>query len=200
MLEYIQSNFLDLSASIIGLLFLYFEFKANINMWIVSILMAVLFIFMFWSSHLYASMCIYIYFLLASIYGRIMWLRDRKHQKTEDDIIYRLPVSLIWKVLVSIIIAFGLIYLLFYYTEYQNVGFRIGDAFATSLNVVSLWMLSRKWAEQWLLLIPANIISGMLLYYEANYASSMMFFIYAIVSLIGFFYWCRLVKRDKNEK
>lgn len=197
MLEYIQSNFLDLSASVIGLLFLYFEFKANINMWIVSILMAVLFVFMFWSTHLYASMCIYIYFFLASVYGWVMWLKDRKNKKTEDDIIYRLPFSNIWKVIVAIAIAFGLIYFLFYHTEYQNTNMRVGDAFATSLNVVSLWMISRKWAEQWLLLIPANIISGLLLYSEANYASSIMFFIYAFVSLIGFFYWCRLAKKHK---
>ena len=194
MIDYIQANFLDLLASVIGLLFLYFEFKANINMWLVSIMMAILFICMFWSTQLYASMCIYVYFLGASIYGWIMWLKDRKQQNTESDIIYRIPKQQIVKVLAFVGIAFGIIYLLFSFADYSAISLRIGDAFTTGLNVVSLWMLSRKWAEQWLLLIPANIISGLLLLHQMNYATALMFFIYAIVSLIGYIYWCKLAK------
>ena len=194
MIDYIQANFVDLLASVIGLLFLYFEFKANINMWLVSILMAILFIYTFWSTQLYASMCIYIYFLGASIYGWLMWLKDRKQQKIADDIIYRLPLQKITQVIVFVAIAFGAIFWLLSLADYTVVSLRMGDAFTTSLNIISLWMLSRKWAEQWLLLIPANIISGLMLFHQENYATAIMFFIYAVVSLIGYIYWCRLAK------
>lgn len=197
-MEYFSNNYIDLIASIIGLLFLYFEFKASINMWLISILMAVLFIYTFASKHLYASMCIYIYFLGASIYGWIQWRKDRKQKQTSEDIIYRLPLIEVWRVLLFILVAFVLICSLFYFASYNTNMERVGDALSTSLNIVSLWMISKKWAEQWLLLIPANIISGLLLYAQGNLATSIMFYVYAIVSFIGFLYWCRLASISRD--
>jgi Nicotinamide mononucleotide transporter. len=45
----------------------------------------------------------------------------------------------------------------------NNVYITIGDSLTTSLNIVALWMISRKWVEQWLLVIPANLISSITL-------------------------------------
>jgi len=200
MFEYIIHSYFDLGAAFIGLLFLYFEFKANINMWLVSILMALLFIYVFWTNHLYASMCIYIYFLCASIYGWLMWCRDREREKTALDIIYRLPFPQLWIVLLFIGVSFGCIYLLLHFGGYVDDKLRMGDSLTTSLNMVAIWMLSRKWAEQWLLLIPANLISGLLLQHQDSYPTAIMFYIYALVSLIGFIYWCRLAKGSRKKQ
>ena len=41
-----------------------------------------------------------------------------------------------------------------------------GDSFTTALSITALWMLSRKYAEQWLVWIAVDIVSAGLYFYK----------------------------------
>ncbi|MBS5980461.1 MAG: nicotinamide mononucleotide transporter, partial [Dysgonomonas mossii] len=57
MIEYfIENNWVSIVGAIIGLIFLYLEYKANVWMWAASIVMAAFYIYIFYSTQLYASM------------------------------------------------------------------------------------------------------------------------------------------------
>lgn len=195
MFDYLQNNLFDILAALVGLIYLYLEFKANIWMWLVSMLMALLFVYTFYQSGLYASMCIYIYFFVASIYGWIRWVYSRKENKSAEDIILNMPKGKILGVYTFFMIAFAIIYSLLFNIEMLFSYLHLGDVTSTALNVVALWMASRKWAEQWCLLVPANLISGVMLHYQGNYATAIMFYIYAVVSVAGYFNWRKLANR-----
>lgn len=186
-----------------GILYLYLEYKANIWMWAASILMAAFYIYIFYSTQLYASMSIYIYFFLASIYGWIMWLINRRDPETGKDIISRTPGKYIPLIISSILVTTIIIYVVLSLFSWREIIpgesiftaitslqlITIGDALTTALNIVALWMISRKWADQWLLLIPANAISSLLLFIQGDIVSGIMFAIFFIVSIGGFRNW-----------
>lgn len=202
-LEILQTDYLGLIATIIGLIYLYLEFRAKKSMWIASIIMAVLYIYIFLQNEFYAMSIIYLYFLIISIWGWHKW-----HQKqlspagldaSKKSIIplERMPKSNLSKIILylisSSIVIGGLLYLL---TDTSWI-ILLSDTFATSLNVVAIWMATRRWAEQWSLLIPANLLTGMMLFLQAQYPSSIMFFIYFIVSIFGYFHWVKLADKIK---
>lgn len=194
---YIIQNYLDIAASLVGLLYLFLEYKASIWMWLVSIIMALLFVYIFLEAQLYAMMIIYIYFFFASIYGWIAWLTKNRDSETGEHTLLRLPKEKTLTVVASVFISSILISLLLHYFTDSKSYILLGDAITTALNVVALWMAARKWAEQWCLLIPANLLSGILLMIQGQGASSIMFFIYFVVSIFGYLNWKRIA--DKKE-
>lgn len=195
-ITYISQNYIDIIAALIGLLYLYLEYKANIWMWLVSIVMAIFFIYIFYTSQLYASMTIYGYFFFASIYGWLAWIKKQTKNENGENQIERVSKKHIPLVLLSIIGSFIIIALLLYKTTQNNIYILLGDALTTALNVIALWMASRKWAEQWCLVIPANLLSGVLLMVQGEVASSIMFYIYFVVSIFGYFNWKRMADRQ----
>lgn len=205
MLDFVFDNKIDIIASCIGLLYLYLEYKANIFMWFASIIMALLFIYTFWDLSYYGSFTIYVYFFCASIYGWIVWIKSKKikpkkYAKEGVEVnnsvqILRLPYK--WRLIIIaiILIITTIIYFLLQFTN-EDSSFIIFDALVSSLNIVALWMASRRWAEQWFLLIPANLISSVMLYSQGNYATAVMFFVYFFGSIAGYINWRNLATKQ----
>lgn len=197
LIEYIQSNSLDVIASMLGLLFLYLEYTAKKSMWVVSILMSILYVYIFYKSELYALSITYIYFFVTSCYGFFKWSQKSAYTE-ESTITTRMPSRKWMTVGIGFLVAFAIIYLLLnQFTNAHNF-LSIGDAVATSLNVIAPLMAAKRWAEQWCLYIPANLLTAILMYAQNEYASSLMFTVYFIVSIMGYYNWIKLSKKTKS--
>lgn len=193
MIEYfIENNWVSIVGAIIGLIFLYLEYKANVWMWAASIVMAAFYIYIFYSTQLYASMGIYIYFLGASIYGWLIWIFRNRDTETGDEIISHATNRYTLPIIIGVALIAIFIYGILISFSDNNVYITIGDSLTTSLNIVALWMISRKWVEQWLLVIPANLISSILLFVQHDIMSGCLFFIFFVVSIMGYYKWKRL--------
>lgn len=188
MLEFIEHNWVSIVGSLMGIIYLWLEYKANIWMWAASIAMAAFYIYIFYDTGLYASMCIYIYFFGASVYGWLMWLFRSKNE-VGDDVIIRIPQGKWMTVLSAILLIWAVVYAILLLFSNNNGLITLGDSLTTSLNIVALWMVSRKWADQWLLLIPANFISSILLIVQQDIISGVMFIVFFIGSIYGFRKW-----------
>lgn len=189
LLAFIADNWISITGAIIGLVFLYLEYKANVWMWAASIVMAAFYIFIFYKTGLYASMCIYIYFFFASIYGWFMWIMRNRNEETGNEIITCMHKRYFPLIVGSVFVTFITIYIILVQFGDNPVYITVGDASTTALNIIALWMMSRKWVEQWLLVIPANAISSGLLFAQHDIMSGVLFFIYFIVSIFGYYRW-----------
>ena len=58
-------NYLEIAGTLIGLLYLWFEYKASIWLWPVSVIMPAIYIVIYYQVGLYADSAISIYYLLA---------------------------------------------------------------------------------------------------------------------------------------
>lgn len=191
--NFIENNWISIVGSLIGIIFLYLEYKANVWMWAASIAMAVFYVYIFYKTGLYASMVIYIYFFIASIYGWIIWIMRNRDEDSGDEIIRHVERRYIVPILFAVVFISGFIYFILYKFSDNPFLITLGDSITTSLNIVALWMISRKWAEQWLLVIPANLISGILLFAQHDIMSGCMFIIFFIVSIFGYINWKRKI-------
>lgn len=192
-LSFLSDNWISLIGAIIGLIFLYLEYKANVWMWAASIIMALFYIYIFYHTQLYASMGIYIYFFIASVYGWIVWIFRNRDKESGEEIITRVNQKLWIPIIIGVAAISVLIFIVLTQFSDNIVYITIGDSLTTSLNIVALWMISRKWAEQWLLVIPANLISGILLFVQQDILSGCLFIIFFIVSILGYVNWKKMV-------
>ena len=68
-------NYLEIAGTLVGLLYLWFEYKASIWLWPVSVIMPAIYIVVYYQVGLYADSGISVYYLLAGVYGWWVWLR-----------------------------------------------------------------------------------------------------------------------------
>ena len=64
---------LEIIGTIVGLAYLWLEYRASIYLWIASIIMPAIYIFVYYEAGLYADFGINIYYLGAAIYGWLVW-------------------------------------------------------------------------------------------------------------------------------
>jgi len=193
MIDLIETNWVEIIGAITGLIYLYYEYKADIKMWPAGIIMSSFYTFVFIQAKFYAFACINIYYILAAIYGWVRWNRN-KSGNVEDKGIAHTPVRYILPIsLITVSIFILITYILISHTD-SPVPY--GDSFVTTLSIVSMWMLAHKFAEQWLLLVVLNIVSIGLYFWQNLYPTSTMYLIYAVVSVLGYIKWKKMIRKE----
>ena len=71
---------LEIAGTILGLIYLYYEYRASSSLWIVNIIMSAIYTLIYFSEGIYALGCLSIYNILAAIYGILVW----KYSKTSE--------------------------------------------------------------------------------------------------------------------
>lgn len=80
---------LDIIGCIVGLIYIYQEYKASIWLWMTGIIMPVIYMFVYYEAGLYADFGMQIYYTLAAIYGYLYWkLGKKKGRKTKKFLLH----------------------------------------------------------------------------------------------------------------
>lgn len=185
-------NLLEISGTVVGLVYLWLEYRASVYLWVAGIIMPAIYIFVYYEAGLYADTGIHVYYLLAAIYGWTFWtFGGRKHGKGTLPITHT-PTRFILPLTLICIVAFALIaWLLISFTD-STVP--LLDSFTTALSIIGMWMLARKYVEQWLVWIGVDLISsGLYVYKELNFTAG-LYAIYTTIAIFGFLKWKRIMQ------
>lgn len=186
---------IEIIGAVIGLLYLFFEYRASRWLWPVGVLMPLFYVWIFFQSKFYADMGINVYYFFASIYGWIRWNRE-KNQGTGLPITHT-PKRLMLPLAVIGLSLFALIALILHrYTDSPVV---VGDSLTTALSILGMWMLAQKHVEQWWLWFVVNIISCGLYLWKGLYPTAALFAIYSVISVFGYYKWRRLMKQQASS-
>ncbi|KAA6333586.1 Thiamine pyrophosphokinase [termite gut metagenome] len=182
-------NYLEITGTLIGLLYLWLEYKASIYLWAAGIIMPAIYIFVYYEAGLYADTGINIYYLLAALYGWALWKRGSG--TAEELPITHTPAHVLLPVSLVLIAGFSLIaWLLINYTD-SNVPWT--DSFITALSIVGMWMLAKKYVEQWLVWMVVDAVSCGLYVYKDLYLTSGLYGFYAVIAVFGYLKWKRMM-------
>ena len=182
---------IEMIGAVIGLLYLYLEYKANKWLWPVGVVMPVVYVWIFFQSKFYADMGVNIYYFFASIYGWIYWTRHKQEEDVE------LPVThMPWRHLLPLTVVGVALFtaIAFILVRYTDSPVPYGDSFTTSLSILGMWLLARKHVEQWLFWFVVNVASCGLYLWKGLYPTSVLFAIYSVISVMGYFKWKRMVQ------
>ncbi len=186
MLEYIQTNWLEILGTTVGLIYLYLEWRASIYLWLTSIIMPAIYMFVYFQHGLYADFGIQIYYLLAALYGFLVWKYGKKKEEKVLPITST-PLSY-WKyIFVALLFIWALIaWILISFTN-SNVPY--WDSFTTATSIIGLWLLARKYVEQWLVWIAVDVVCTGLYIYKGIYFTSCLYGLYTIIAVFGYRKW-----------
>lgn len=183
---------LEIAGVIVGLIYLWLEYRASVWLWAASIVMPAIYIFIYAESGFYADMGINIYYLVASIYGWAAWLR-RGDDGQPLKITHTPRKMVLPLVAVGTIAMVVITYVLLNYTD-STVPY--GDSFTTALSIVALYMLARKQAEQWLVWLVVDVVSCALYISKGIHLTAALYGLYAVLAWVGYRRWIKMIEED----
>jgi nicotinamide mononucleotide transporter len=185
-LQWLLVNYIEILATITGLIYLVYSVKGKILLWPFGIITSALYVYVFFRSKIYADMGINIYYVIISIYGWIHWSTGVNTEKHEIPVLrLKLKLGLILA-LITLIIFIIIAYILNNYTD-SDIAY--WDAFVTAASITATWMLARKIMEHWLVWIVVDAISMALYIYKGLYPTVLLFAVYSSLAVTGYFEW-----------
>lgn len=198
---------LQIAGVALGLLYLWLEYRADIRLWIVGLVMPLIHGALYYKSGLYADCSMQVYYVLAGLYGWLVWRRNN----TRTDVgqtgakdtkgasgakpsaaalhIAHTPLRMIPVLTAVYAAAHTALYLLL--THFTDSTVPFWDTGTTALSVVAMWMLSRKLVEQWLVWLAVDLVTvGLYLYKDLPYTAG-LYALYSALAVAGYLRWRR---------
>ncbi len=185
-ITYIYKNWIEIVGAILSLIYLYLSIKQKLSLWAFGFLSSAFYIVVFYKTGFYADMSLQFYYLIISIYGWIVWTRGTNNVEHE------MPVSKITlKLALRLIVASVFIYFLYYFilANFTDSTIPKADSLVGMLSIIGTWMLAKKLIENWLVWIVADGIATGLFLYKGLYPTVILFLIYTLMAIIGYFQW-----------
>jgi nicotinamide mononucleotide transporter len=176
----------------LGLLYLLLEYRASIYLWVVGLVMPVVHGVLYYQSGLYADMGMNAYYVVAGLYGWLVW-HNRPRKSGISFPITRTPARLVVPLVGIAAVAFVAIWWVL--TRYTDSTVPVWDALTTALSVVAMWMLSRKYVEQWLVWLVVDMISCGLYIYKGIPFTAGLYGLYSVLAVAGYFRWLGTMRR-----
>lgn len=206
MTEFITEHWLDIFTTLLGLLYIWLEYRAHIALWLVSIIMPALDIWLYWSHGLYGDAGMAAYYTLAGIYGYAMWrygtaikglfakgVRMGDAPKNALPITH-MPVRRCAPVAVAFVAAWAMTYWIL--VEFTNSTVPLLDSFTNALSFIGLWALAKKYIEQWLFWIAVDVVCCYLYVVKGIPFKAGLYGLYVAIAVAGYFKWKRMMKEQ----
>lgn len=189
------NEIIEIIGAVIALGYLYFEYKASKWLWPMAVVMPIAYIWIFFRSKFYAGMGINIYYFFAAIYGWIKW--TGRQSDGREPPIRRTPPRLIFPLTsIGILLFAAIAFLLSHYTDSPV---SMADSLITALSIIGMWMLAHKHLEQWWVWIAVNILSCGIYFWRGLYPTSILYAIYSVISVMGYFKWRGLMQAQRDR-
>lgn len=201
---------LQIAGVALGLLYLWLEYRADIRLWIVGLVMPLVHGTLYYKAGLYADCSMQVYYVLAGLYGWLVW-RNAPHKKAraarsaepaaEHDgqsdrsaepaavRIGHTPLRYAAGLIAVYAAAHAGIYFLL--SRFTNSTVPFWDAMTTAASIVAMWMLSRKYVEQWLVWLAVDLITVGLYLYKGIPLTAGLYALYSALAVAGYLRWRR---------
>ncbi len=192
---------IDMAGLVLGLIYLWLEFKASIWLWLVSVIMPIVHGYLYWERGLYADFGMEVYYVLAAIYGYAMWrwVRSRGSEageKAAERPITRFPLRRVLPVALIGMALWVVIYWIL--VNWTDSSVPVCDSFTTALSIVALWALAQKYAEQWLLWLVVDAVCTVLYIYKQIPFTACLYAFYTVMAVLGYRQWLKKITTTKE--
>lgn len=192
-----MSEFVEILGVIIGFIYLWLEYKASIYLWLTSIIMPAIYLFVYFDAGLYADVAINIYYLIIGVYGWMSWRYgiSRKNGTEKYDLKISHTSRRQWlRLLIAyIVIHFAISFTLINFTDTDVPWF---NGLTSALSIIGMWMLAKKLIEQWFVWFVVDILSAVLYFYKGLEPTALLYSVNAIVAILGYKKWNKLLQKQ----
>ncbi len=187
MMDFLSLHWLDILTTILGLIYIWLEYRAHIALWVVGIVMPALDIILYWQHGLYGEAGMACYYTLAAIYGLFVWKFKKSRKKHEPLSISYMPRKQYLPTVAFFMVAWAVIYYIL--IRWTDSTVPVLDSFTNAMSFVGLWALSRKYVEQWLFWIVVDVVCTVLYVQKGIPFKALLYGLYVVIAIAGYYKW-----------
>jgi len=195
--DFLSAYWLDILTTILGLIYIWLEYRASIALWIVGIIMPALDIYLYWSHGLYGDAGMAVYYTVAAIYGYVAW-KFALGRKSPVVRITHTPRRLYAPITLGFLAAWGITYYIL--IRWTNSTVPLLDAFTNAMSFVGLWALARKYIEQWLFWIIVDAVCCVLYVDKGIPFKAGLYGLYVVIAVMGYRKWQQLMRMQDTDQ
>ena len=194
MIAFLAEHGLDIFTTVLGLIYIWLEYRAHVALWVIGIIMPALDIILYWQHGLYGDAGMACYYTLAALYGLYVWkFRKTKNLKQELPISH-MPKRQYLPATVGFFVAWGVVYYIL--ITWTNSNVPVLDSFTNALSFVGLWALARKYLEQWLFWIVVDVVCCVLYIQKGIPFKAGLYGLYVLIAIAGYYKWKKMMSKD----
>ena len=187
MMDFLSLHWLDILTTILGLIYIWLEYRAHIALWVVGIVMPALDIILYWQHGLYGEAGMACYYTLAAVYGLFVWKFKKSRKKHEPLSISYMPQRQYLPTVAFFFVAWAVIYYIL--IRWTDSTVPVLDSFTNAMSFVGLWALSRKYVEQWLFWIVVDVVCTVLYVQKGIPFKALLYGLYVVIAIAGYYKW-----------
>ncbi len=198
---------LEIVGFVVGVIYLWLEYRASIYLWIASIVMPTIYLVVYYDAGLYADTVINIYYLIIALYGWAAWKWGFSFRRKEQNQPHEQPQELkishmtargwIAMAALYVVMQLAITAALIYLTDSDVAWF---NGLTSALSIVGMYMLARKYVEQWWVWLVVDILSAGLYLYKGLYFTAVLYAAYAVIAVFGYMKWKTLMLEQNAER
>ena len=193
MITFLVEHGLDIFTTVLGLIYIWLEYRAHVALWVIGIIMPALDIILYWQHGLYGDAGMACYYTLAALYGLYVWkFRKSKNLKQELPISH-MPRRQYLPAMVGFFVAWGVVYYIL--ITWTNSTVPVLDSFTNALSFVGLWALARKYLEQWLFWIVVDVVCCVLYIQKGIPFKAGLYGLYVLIAIAGYYKWKKMMSK-----
>tara|TARA_B110000037_G_scaffold216821_1_gene276648 strand:+ start:1412 stop:2026 length:615 start_codon:yes stop_codon:yes gene_type:complete len=195
-----QTSTVEWLGTVTGIIGVYLSIKEKALAWAFFIICYGLYVYLSFSASLFAAMALNACFIPIAIYGWWQWSRTEKNDekpnpKGELQISSLSATALVSTSVIAIVGTIAIGTLLTRYTEGADPYL---DAFATTMSIIAQWMLGRKYIQNWIAWITADLTFVVLWGSQGYWLAVAMFLIFTALAVYGYVSWKKEMHANAN--
>tara|TARA_X000001036_G_C20542000_1_gene750738 strand:+ start:289 stop:882 length:594 start_codon:yes stop_codon:yes gene_type:complete len=162
--------------------------KQNIWCWAFAAISVILYIYICFTTQLFAETFLQFFYLYMAAYGYYNWNKSGEINASQWSASRHLFLILCGSVLAFLT---G-----FYFATYTQAKMPIIDSFTTVFSIIATYMITKKILENWLYWIVIDVTSIYIYFNRDLHLTSLLFMAYTIISVFGYLYWLKKAKAN----
>ncbi|RBW59143.1 nicotinamide riboside transporter PnuC [Tenacibaculum sp. E3R01] len=198
--QYANSSTLDISLEIIavffGFLSVWCSKKNNIWVFPTGMISTSIFVYLLLKWGLLGDMMINGYYFAMSVYGWYIWTR-----KVDASHVTPISRTTSKEKKISILIFFTtliFVYAVYTYFDKWNNWTAYVDTVTTAVFFVGMWLMARRKIENWIYWIIGDLISVPLYWYKGFTFTSIQYFFFIFIAILGYIAWKKNIDNNKS--
>lgn len=198
MMAFLSSQWLDILTTILGLIYIWLEYRAHIALWVIGVIMPALDIVLYWQHGLYGDAGMACYYTFAALYGFYVWKFVKTRKKKEPLPIIFMPRRQYLPTIVYFFVAWAAVY--YVLITWTDSTVPLLDSFTNALSFVGLWALARKYVEQWVFWMVVDGVCTFLYIKKGIPFKAMLYGLYVVIAIAGYLKWRSVAKTVKSDQ
>lgn len=180
-----MNNTLEIIAAAIGIAYLVLQYKANVWMWVCSLVMSAMYVVINFNHGLYANFVLQIIFSVMAVVGLLAWLGIVR-QHTPPPITSMPRRMIVPLVAATLLLTVAIVAILRLLGEGSMPYF---DGLTMAINLTGTYMLIRKYYQEWICWMIVDPLMCVMYAMMGMWPSAVLYAIYSIVVVFGYINW-----------